>query len=337
MVKDGVTTGLTFRHLRLTETACFREYQRNTRLWGEVGNEAFAEHVRSVGSGVLADSEPAKASEAPYRLYHAWLPRMMGLTSAQAADVRELMRGRPSSEWTDAQREWATALADCGWLNDAPVDLDSLVRRAMEEIIAIQNPFELREYLARVQALRPRVVVEIGTARGGMLYCFCQLAAPDALIVSIDLPGAPNCGGQTEAERRYFSSFVAPGQRIQFIPANSHFHATREALRTVLGGRKADVLFIDGDHSYGGVKVDFDMYAGFAAPGGLLTLHDTRLMPEHWGAGNDVGIFWGELQSAYETEEIVDPRGLCRPDRPEGVPASWGIGLVGARRSTAGG
>lgn len=322
---------LTFRHLRLTDTHSFKEYMHNTRLWGDIGNEAFAEHVRSVGVGVALPEEQ-DTGDKPFRLYHSWLPQMMELTETQAAEIRALIYGVPEANRTPEQRQWTQALADFGWLSDGQADLDSLVNRAMEQIIAIQNPYELHEYLKLVQRQRPEVVVEIGTARGGMLYCFCQLAAPDALIISIDLPGAPNCGGQTEIERSYYSSFIAPGQRIIFIPANSHNHSTREALRDVLNGRKADVLFIDGDHSYGGVKIDMDMYAEFAAPGGLLTLHDICLRPEHWGAGNDVGLFWDEIKSHYETQEIVDPGGMCRPDRPDGVPACWGIGLIGAQR-----
>jgi hypothetical protein len=322
----------TFRHLRITETAFFREYLENTRLWGEVGNEAFAEHVRSVGAGPAPSPASPADGDKPFRLYHSWLPQMMELTAPQAAAIRGLIHGMPEERWTPEQKQWAQALAEFGWLADGPADIDCLVTRALEQIIAIQNPYELREYLKLVQARRPRVVVEIGTARGGMLYCFCQLAAPDALIISIDLPGAPNCGGQTRAERGYFSSFKAPGQQIKFIPANSHFHATREALRELLRGRQADVLFIDGDHSYGGVKIDFDMYAGFAAADGLLSLHDICLRPEHWGAGNDVGLFWDEIRPAYEVREIIDPDGMCRPDRPEGVAACWGIGIVGAKK-----
>ena len=105
-----------------------------------------------------------------------------------------------------------------------------------------------------------RVIVEIGTARGGMLYCFCQLAAPDALIASMALPDAPNYGGQTENERKLFSSFVAPNQKLEFIPADSHLPTTYEFLQNVLQGKKADMLFIDGDHSRKGVKQDYEMY-----------------------------------------------------------------------------
>lgn len=326
---------MTFRHLRLTDTASFSEYMENTRLWGEVGNEAFAEHVRLAGSGGQDLAGAIDAAVKPWRLYHSWLPQMMELTDAQANSIRGLIQGVDRGWWTQEQKEWVQALGDFGWLSDAPVDLDSLVGRALEQIIAIQNPYELRKYLELVQAHRPKVVVEIGTARGGMLYCFSQLAAPDALIISIDLPGAPNCGGQTSNERNYFSSFISFGQQIRFIPSNSHFHATLDALRSILDGRKVDLMFIDGDHSYGGVKIDFDMYADLAADDCLLTLHDICLRPEHWGAGNEVGLFWDEIKQHYETREIVDPEGQCRPDRPDGVIPCWGIGIIGSKRDVA--
>lgn len=36
-----------------------------------------------------------------------------------------------------------------------------------------------------------------------------------------------------------------------------------------------DFLFIDGDHSYEGVKSDFDLYSKILSPKGLIVLHDT--------------------------------------------------------------
>lgn len=38
---------------------------------------------------------------------------------------------------------------------------------------------------------------------------------------------------------------------------------------------KIDVLFIDGDHSYEGVKSDFDLYSKILSPNGIIILHDT--------------------------------------------------------------
>lgn len=38
---------------------------------------------------------------------------------------------------------------------------------------------------------------------------------------------------------------------------------------------KIDVLFIDGDHSYEGVKLDFELYSKLLSPKGVILLHDT--------------------------------------------------------------
>jgi hypothetical protein len=38
---------------------------------------------------------------------------------------------------------------------------------------------------------------------------------------------------------------------------------------------KIDLLFIDGDHSYEGVKKDFDLYSKLLKPNGLILIHDT--------------------------------------------------------------
>jgi hypothetical protein len=38
---------------------------------------------------------------------------------------------------------------------------------------------------------------------------------------------------------------------------------------------KIDVLFIDGDHSYEGVKLDFELYSKIVSPKGIILIHDT--------------------------------------------------------------
>lgn len=38
---------------------------------------------------------------------------------------------------------------------------------------------------------------------------------------------------------------------------------------------KIDVLFIDGDHSYEGVKLDFDLYSTILSDKGIIMIHDT--------------------------------------------------------------
>jgi hypothetical protein len=108
------------------------------------------------------------------------------------------------------------------------------------------------------------------------------------------------------------------------------------ALDEVLDGRAVDVLFVDGDHSYEGVRADLLGYAPKVAADGIVALHDIRLCSDAWGWWTGVGDFWCDLQ--HETggalREIVDPKGVSIRAREPDVPWSWGIGVIdGARRA----
>lgn len=52
-------------------------------------------------------------------------------------------------------------------------------------------------------------------------------------------------------------------------------------------GAYFDILYIDGDHSYEGVKTDYDRHVGRVKDGGIVLIHDTRSWP-------DVGVFCRE-------------------------------------------
>jgi cephalosporin hydroxylase len=62
-------------------------------------------------------------------------------------------------------------------------------------ISPIQNPREILALLGILKKARPRRILEIGTASGGTLFLFTRIAAADAGLVSIDLPGGPGGGG----------------------------------------------------------------------------------------------------------------------------------------------
>ena len=49
-----------------------------------------------------------------------------------------------------------------------------------------------------------------------------------------------------------------------------------------------DFVFIDGDHSYGGLQTDWESWSGLIASGGVVGLHDSRSTPERpiTGAGS---------------------------------------------------
>ena len=74
-------------------------------------------------------------------------------------------------------------------------------------------------------------------------------------------------------------------------------------MESILAGRKFDVLFIDGDHTYEGVKADFENYSKFARPGGLIAFHD--IVPHPPETKCEVSKFWSEIKDSYTYLEIV--------------------------------
>lgn len=313
-----------FGNLRLVATDKLNEYRSNTELFLKLGNEDFAAAIRA--GTASASSNPYRA---PWLLYHSWRELSIQIDERSAQIVRELIAGQ-----TDGAEHAAIAgkIRELGWCDEhEPADLDELVKRTADKFLAIQNDYELRHFLERVRDQKPRVVVEIGTARGGMLYCFAQLAARDATLVSIDLPGAPNCGGQTATEREVFATFGPATQQMHFIPADSQLPATREQLLQILAGRRIDLLFIDGDHSYEGCLADFEMYRDLVAPEGLIVFHDICMFPDEW-QGAAVGVAWQEIKARHGGEEIIDPEGVSTRLLQPGQHWRWGIGIIGARQ-----
>jgi cephalosporin hydroxylase len=302
-------------HLRLATAALLRSY------FEKHGDSlAFHRRMRNL-------SEHSPEFKAEYVLYHSWLPGFVELAAHDAEAVRHWMKERvtrsalpPKLATELAAREWCAA--------DAAVRIDQLLEKAFTVFSAMQNPTEFRAFLEEIAARHPRTVVEIGTASGGTLYCMSQLAAPDALLVSIDFPGGPYGGGQDDEECRLFSTFVAPGQRLEFIRDRSFHHSTRLDLAKLLAGREVDVLLIDGDHSYAGVKSDFEMYREFVRAGGLIALHDIAMFPDTWGRGFDVGILWREIVAKYQTREIIDRAAPLMPP-PVNEVEHWGIPALG--------
>jgi predicted O-methyltransferase YrrM len=323
-------TGSHWGHLRLVETPALLEYLENTDLWNRIGNAAFARRIRESDGPALSRSDKGSRfrCDEPYVLYHSWRRGRVPLTRPQAAMVRRLVAGEaPRRPGRGHPAPFLDQIAP-SWCEPGSLSIDELVERTYDSFTAIQNIWELTTFLRLVRTMRPKVVVEIGTARGGTFYTLCQVADPAALLVSIDLPGAPNCGGQTEMERRVFRTFAGPGQQVVFIPENSQFYTTRQKLRDALGGKQIDLLFIDGDHSYGGVRCDFEMYGDMVSPTGIIALHDICMVPENWGPGAEVGLFWREIKRSHRTREIIDRGGVVTRARKPSERYAWGIGVV---------
>ncbi len=182
--------------------------------------------------------------------------------------------------------------------------LERVFSPAMRFIRPLQSRSELGGLLAEVARLKPSTVVEIGTASGGTLFMLTRAASADATLVSIDLPGGAFGGGYPVWRAPLYRSFARSGQRVHLLRRDSHDPSTLEALRDVLGGRGVDFLLIDGDHTYDGVKKDFEMYRTLVGPGGMIGFHD--IVPHSEESGCEVNRFWLEIRRSCDSVEFVE-------------------------------
>ncbi len=156
-----------------------------------------------------------------------------------------------------------------------------------------------------VKKLKPKTVLEIGTAEGGTLFLFSRLADPGAKIISIDLPGGEFGGGYPEWKINLYKSFPLPSQRLYLLRENSHSESTKEQVKKIIGTTPIDFLFIDGDHTYEGVKKDFEMYALLVKDGGVIAFHDIAEHPPEKNC--EVRRFWEEIKKNDSEEFIENP------------------------------
>ncbi len=179
-----------------------------------------------------------------------------------------------------------------------------LAKSAIERKGATQKITEFTSLLRLLKRRKLKSVVEIGTAQGGTLYTWCKIALPDALIISIDLPGGPFGGGYTLNEMKKFKKYKKKNQELYFLRKDSHKQETKKKLADILGGRKIDLLFIDGDHRYRGVKKDFQLYSPLVKQNGLIVFHDILHHPKVRAC--KVDKFWNEIKHEYKNVEFTD-------------------------------
>lgn len=217
---------------------------------------------------------------------------------------------------------------------DAEVGLEDILDTVLEfkpgyhpyQISIMQLRDEIRTLAGLVKDNRPQSVLEIGTAKGGSFYIWSRHLDRTNKLISLDLPDGRFGGGYVEQKTEIFREF-APSKKMDFIRADSHHSDTYEEVSDLVDGG-VDFLFIDGDHTYEGVKQDFEMYSELVREGGIIALHDIAPHPDDekvvqrrrqseedieerhlsWGEDHpdcNVDQFWADITEEYETEEII--------------------------------
>ncbi len=167
---------------------------------------------------------------------------------------------------------------------------------------AMQHPEEIFPAIDYMRTGKPRCICEIGTAYAGTNLLLSHMLETVETIIAVDLyimNGA------------YLRLLRRPTQQIHFINGSSYAPQTFERVKSALAGRKIDMLFIDGDHRYDGVKRDFELYTQLMRDGGLIMFHDivrdhrTRFGRPTARWVGDVPRFWSELKAHYRHREFI--------------------------------
>ena len=165
-----------------------------------------------------------------------------------------------------------------------------------------QIPSEIKQLAKEVKDLSPRIAMEIGTAKGGTLYIWSRYLESCQTIISIDLPRGPFGAGYPKTKIKFFKLF-APDKELYFLRGDSHSEKIANRVSQILKSDKLDFLFIDGDHTYEGVKRDFEMYSKLVRLGGIIAFHDIVPGPPESVGG--VPRFWDEIKFDSKYIEIV--------------------------------
>jgi len=142
------------------------------------------------------------------------------------------------------------------------------------EIMQGNETVQAMEYIEDNLKDRSNGFIEVGSAYGGSFYCWAKVI--DGPAISVDLPNTTIANDDdTVARRDKLWNELFPGRPV-IVRGRSTDAATIKQVEDALQGRKVDYLFIDAEHSYQGAKGDFEAYARFVRPGGLIGFHDVQ-------------------------------------------------------------
>ena len=167
-----------------------------------------------------------------------------------------------------------------------------------------------------VAALRPSVIVELGTEAGLSYFCFCQSVQEHALgtrCFAVDTWRGDEHTGEYDEDvyqdvvkhnQEHYADFSTL-LRMRFADAVDRFEY-----------ESIDLIHIDGYHTYEAVQTDFETWYPKVAPGGIVLFHDTMARLRDFGAWR----FWNDLSQRPETFTFHHGFGLGVLRKPGGSP-----------------
>lgn len=174
-------------------------------------------------------------------------------------------------------------------------DTQEIINRCLNPLVInkcyiqqVREEFTLLSYF--LKSFAPHNILEIG-CKGGTFYMFNKFSTGKKVGVDID--------DQYQLNMHFYTQ----NQDFTFIHANSQLIETYDRVKNICGS--FDFILIDGDHSYDGVKKDFELYKQLLSNRGYIAFRD--IDPEHafrGNAGGEVYKFWQDINVGSKTEII---------------------------------
>jgi hypothetical protein len=158
-----------------------------------------------------------------------------------------------------------------------------------------------------IQALSPKIFVELGTHTGNSFFAFCQSVVETC--ASTKCYAVDTWQGDEHAGQYTDEIFTKVNEHHQ-----AHYAGFSRLLRMTFDNainyfddESIDILHIDGLHTYEAVRHDFETWLPKLAPGAVVLFHDTNVYERDFG----VYKLWQELQARYPNNlEFMHSHGL---------------------------
>lgn len=148
-----------------------------------------------------------------------------------------------------------------------------------------------------VGALRPDVLVELGTQAGLSYFCFCQAAREHGLATRTFAVDTWRGDAHTDAYDEKIYEQVAAHHAAHYADTSTLLRMLFEEALGRFADESIDLLHIDGYHTYEAVRGDFEAWYPKVRPGGIVVFHDVAARLMDFGAWR----FWAETTEKYET------------------------------------